>query len=514
MKHLFMLLTISIITIFNSSQCFASERSKIFDYISGDCSYGLVEYINAHPADVNARDDLSNYGRTPLMVAAHYNMIKCIEILGAHGADPNLKDTYNTTALNYTSDIPTMEALIKVGAEMKFASTYMVANAISKRNVELLKFIAKQGVDVKNYNNEDGNTLSLIIEDFNCTFNHKSLEVLNYLIELGVDPNGQDSNNQGKTPLIVAANCGWRKVDMSLAIEVLVKAGANISATDIKGEGVLSKAVRSPGMIKTFLKLGADVEQKDNRGATVYCHAGTDPWAPDETIEILLPYLKNINQTCPSNYSRIMPAQFSYGTGTNLPLTSILLVNNKSKFMFELLNRGANIDAVSEENQSLIMIATALQKKEIIKELFKYNPNLNIRGNDYRGLNVLELAAYTFDEDLVLDFIALNINLHGRAGFNKTSLIILAEVGMHQAGLELIKQGVDINATDEWGSTPLLAAVYHDFWCHPGLSLELVKALVNAGANVNARNNEGETALKKAEREDIREYLRSVGGIL
>jgi Ankyrin repeats (3 copies) len=74
-----------------------------------------------------------------------------------------------------------------------------------------------------------------------------------------------------------------------------------------------------------------------------------------------------------------------------------------------------------------------------------------------------------------------------------------------------IKHGADINVSDpRHGSTPLHRA---SGWGR----FNIVKILIENGANINARNNEGQTPLYRAERygknEDVEDYLKSKGAI-
>jgi ankyrin repeat protein len=82
-------------------------------------------------------------------------------------------------------------------------------------------------------------------------------------------------------------------------------------------------------------------------------------------------------------------------------------------------------------------------------------------------------------------------------GSTTTALIRSSSYGQLDIVKALIAAGANVNAVNRDGQTALMLASYGH--------LEIVKALIAAGANVNARNNEGETALMLASRA-IRDY--------
>ena len=85
-------------------------------------------------------------------------------------------------------------------------------------------------------------------------------------------------------------------------------------------------------------------------------------------------------------------------------------------------------------------------------------------------------------------------NTHGR---NSMSLFSLKRLDLIK---DLIKAGADVNARDENGDTPL----------HFHTNIDVLKVLIDSGADVNARNTEGCTALHFSNRK-VMTFLISAG---
>lgn len=87
--------------------------------------------------------------------------------------------------------------------------------------------------------------------------------------------------------------------------------------------------------------------------------------------------------------------------------------------------------------------------------------------------------------------------------------MISAEMGHTQAVILRLKNGADVNASGTINDiTALMGAVQ-------GEHVEVIKVLLSSGANVNAKNRYGHTALTYAERgrnEEIIRILKEAGG--
>ncbi len=92
------------------------------------------------------------------------------------------------------------------------------------------------------------------------------------------------------------------------------------------------------------------------------------------------------------------------------------------------------------------------------------------------------------------DYVSINgvekasLSIEKEENYKNTSLIDVIDWDNPSVTIDRIKQGADINATDENGNTPLILFTYEG-------EMELIEYLISVGANLDIQNNDGETAL-------------------
>ena len=160
--------------------------------------------------NVNAADD---FGRTPLILAAHKGHDEIVNALLDSGADPNHKNAGGMTAL-------------MLSAWRGYA--------------EIVSALLHAGAD-PNAKNNDGETALM----FAAMCGH--YDILHSLIESGADVNIAENEN-GITALMFAAG-HWRAGgDSSNMVNALLDVGANAKAIDIDGRTALDIARDNPGI--------------------------------------------------------------------------------------------------------------------------------------------------------------------------------------------------------------------------------------------------------------------------
>ncbi|NGX31129.1 MAG: Phosphocholine transferase AnkX [Chlamydiae bacterium] len=160
--------------------------------------------------------------------------------------------------------------------------------------------------------------------------------------------------------------------------------------------------------------------------------------------------------------------------------------------ILKYIELGIDVEVANETNQTAIHFAVEHENIEALKALLKVGAN--IEKTDLKGNTPLIKAINTFQ----FGHECIQILVNSKANLNITnkigeSLIYLAvKRGRTDMLKTLIKAGIDIEKTDFKGNTPLLEVI-DDY--HIPNRIELVQILIDAKANLNAANNEGNTSL-------------------
>jgi ankyrin repeat protein len=256
-----------------------------------------------------------------------------------------------------------------------------------------------------------------------------------------------------------------RLVLTTVAAVVLVGCGPSVNIWNATKEG-------NTEAVKQAVANGVDVNAKNNDGCTALFIAANR--RNKEVVELLI--------------SEGADVSVKTTVGRFTPLHEV-----RSKEIAELLiNNGADVNAKNGNGWTPLHSAALDSYRNIIELLIEHGADVNAKNSNggtpldaaiQRKMNWTRIDA-AFEEKMneVADLLR---KYGGKYGFIHTAAV----GGDTEAVKEFLAAGVDVNAKDNEGYTALhLAAGKRG-------SLEVVKLLITEGVNVNVKNNGGATPL-------------------
>ncbi|HUS07859.1 MAG TPA: ankyrin repeat domain-containing protein [Bryobacteraceae bacterium] len=411
-------------------------------------------------------------------------------------ADPNALQVDGTTALHwaaYQDDFETVQLLLRARANVKAANRY---------GVTPLALAAMNG-------------------------NGKMVELL---LQAGADPN--TSLPGGETALMTAARTG--KMD---AVKALLAGGADIHAKETHhGQTALMWAAAEghAQVVAALIQAGADFRQRLESGFTPFLFAVREGHLG--VVQTLLKAGANVNETVET----VKPSERKLASGAGAPRagTSALVLavlNGHFELAASLLDASADPNAGAQGYTALHAITWVrkpgggdndpapqgsgnLTSLALVKKLVASGANTNARMSKkisvgLTGLNTLGatpflLAARTADAELMRFLASLGADPLLPNADNSTPLMAAAGLGTRSPGedagterevLEAVQAALDlganIDAVDNNGETAMHGAAYKNL---PAV----VQLLADKGANIevwNRKNKHGWTPLIIAE---------------
>jgi ankyrin repeat protein len=165
-----------------------------------------------------------------------------------------------------------------------------------------------------------------------------------------------------------------------------------------------------------------------------------------------------------------------------------------------LLARGADVHAVNSDGETALHYATRSQRPsvEVVRALLQKGANVNARSHDGTTPLLNALGNRDVNRDVVLLLLAHNADVRAYTNRHDTALMYAAPALVKP----LVERGTDINAQNDRGETPLMWATGA---IDNGGHLEMVRALLDNGANMNLVDQHGWTALMfAADKGDVR----------
>ena len=319
-----------------------------------------------------------------------------------------------------------------------------------------------------------------------------NLDLVRLLLTGGANPNARQIN--GQTPLMVASRVGKKSI-----VEALLNSGANVNdAEKTKKHTALMVAVagQHEDVAKLLIEHGADVGAKSINSFTPLLFAAQQ--GNIELGRLLLEFGADVNESAPDGISGNTNARYRLIPDTSASALLVAIDSGHEEMAIFLLEKGAN-PTLNGAGRTALHSAVQHEMHDLAKTLLAHgaDPNAKLTRNMPvfsrvilidNGLAVNKLGATPF-------FLA--------AGFNDIRMMDL-----------LLEGGADPFINSDDGTTPLMVAAGADFvegqdkynrrWFEDNIvglqnaALPAVERLLELGIDINARNEDNQTALHGA----------------
>jgi len=431
-----------------------------------------VKAFIAKGVNINTRE--KNYDQdTALTFASNLGHTEIVKYLIEKGADINLADAKGRTPLWYASGVDNIEnikLLLAAGADVnkspKNGETAIIRAACNGQTETIKLLLAKKA----NINDKTDENITPLM----CAAMYDKAETINFLVANKANINQREE--WGYTALMLAAKQGKAN-----AVKALIEAGADLNIQDhdrgyegCKGYTALMYAVEKEhnDIVKILIDAGANIniENKSGRNA-LYC--AYEKYNKD-AMKLLLAAGANPNTI--------------YDSWHQQPLLFNTIYDNQPDIAKLLIDAGADVNFKDKDGNRPLTLA--INRNAIITEMLLNAKGIEVTVQEpyYERDTPLIDAAYNGEAKLVKLLIAKGAAVDAKNGRGETALMQTAWHESTDIAEMLLKAGANVNIKSNTGRTAIVIAS----------NAKMLKLLLEAGAEVNVQDEYGYTALNNA----------------
>jgi len=435
----------------------------------------VVKRLVEQGANIEATD---YEGRTVLLDAVVAGDLENINLLLRSGANIHATDSQERSLLFYTVNAEVCLKLLQEGVEIERQDENgrtALFDAVEKGNLELVDLLLRSGANI---HATDSQGRSLLFYAVNA-------EVCAKLLKEGVELKRRD--NQEKTALFNAV----ARENLKL-IDLLLKSGADINATDLHGKNVLFYTAESKWrdrrVVDLLLESGANVDATDSDGKPVLFYAVN--FGCVDTIHQLLTAGIEVEGRKRKEPTTASSETMQYD---RFELLNALLEANTSvrpDYLSYLVDNPKSVEYLKEFLLVGRLIRTEVSSTGTNTHLISYHRIL---------AELLHHAIWRNAHSAVEFLLRIGVDLETRNKAGETALIAASWARNTVMVKDLISRGADMEAKDNLGETALHKAISNG-------NVQLVKWLVENGTNIDAKDSVGRRPSQQA-RSELAEWL-------
>lgn len=278
----------------------------------------------------------------------------------------------------------------------------------------------------------------------------------------------KDYQSNLTSPLHLASEKGCEQ-----SVSLLIKYGFDVNSHDHLGKAPLHLCT-SGKVAELLLKAGAHIHDKRSNVQAALHFAAESGY--EDVVSVLIRFGADVNQLAPV-----------------LDETALHRTNSE-KIARLLLEAGADVNIGNRFGMTALSFAAGLGNEDLIKVLLEYKANINAStlfdATPLHFARSAEVARLLLENGACVDARTgkEQYGIYLNSNDEETALHLAAKQDCKELVTVLIEFGADVNAVNENAETAI----------HFAKSQDVIKLLVKAGSDINAKDNEGQTALARA----------------